>query len=225
MRRFPAPLMVLAGLLMSAQTSWAVQQTFAGASTLSQGFHYSQFVGLSINPGTFFLANGPLGAVDPNSTLTFSAGSLLNVGFVVTGTTDVQNLTGGTFTLTNSSAVVLLMGTFTGAQLTTPTPLPQTQASFLTNLLGVNYTGGTYFATSGLTNPGGFSFGLTSVTPPVTLVGPVGSQSFSTFDAAGSGTFSAAQPVPEPVTAALGLTALPALGIWYWMRRKALAAL
>jgi hypothetical protein len=150
----------------------------------------------------------------------------MNVGFVTTGTTDVQNLTGGTFTLTNSSAVVLLTGTFTGATLATPAiPPSQNQASFLTTVLGVNYTGGTYFATSGLTNPGGFSFGLTSVTPPATLLGAPGAQSFSTFDASGSGTFSATVPVPEPVTAALGLTALPALGVWFWMRRKALAAL
>jgi hypothetical protein len=218
-RRFLAPLLAVAGLLMSAQTSLAVQQTFAGASTLTQGFVYTQFVGLTVTNAPVFLANGPLGAVDPNSTFTFSGGSLLNVGFVATGTTDVQNLTGGSFTLTNSSAVVLL---------TTPGSLPQNQASFLTNLLGVTYTGGTYFLSSGLTNPGGFSFGLTSVTPPVTLVGPVGAQSFSSFNAAGSGTFSATAPVPvpEPVTAAMGLTALPALGLWFWMRRKAaLAAL
>jgi len=205
---------------MSAQTSLAVQQTFAGASTLTNGFHYTTGVGggLSITGGTVFLANGPLGAIDPSSTLTFTPGSLVNVGTVVVGPTDVQNLTGGTFTLKNAALVTLLTGTFTGAQLTTPTPLPQTQASFLTNLLGVTYTGGTYFATSGLNNPGGFSFGLTSATPPVNLAGGF----FTTFDAAGSGTFSADAPsVPEPATVALGMIALPALGFWFWKRRNA----
>jgi hypothetical protein len=227
MRRFLAPIIALGGLLLGAQSSLAVQSTFAtasGSGTIAQqstAFTYTTGAGggLSITPARTFLVSGP-GAIDPlDNGATISFTGLNNVGTVVTGPTDTQALSGGTFTILGSAAQVLLTGSFTGATLSTATPLPQSQASFLTTVLGVTYSGGAYFTASGLTNPGGFSFGLTSATPPVNLSGGF----FTSFTAGGTGSFSAetpAPPVPEPATVALGFTALPALGIWFWKRRN-----
>jgi hypothetical protein len=224
MRRFIAPLIALAGMLLSAQVSKAAQTTFAGATANgSTAFTYTtgSAGGLTIAAASTFtgLYTLPPGSADLNATLAFTG--LANSG-VVTGTTPnfTQALTGGTFTLTSASSVVLLSGSFTGASLQAITPPANSQANFLTTVLGVTYSGGTYFAASGLQNPGGFSFGLTSVNPTVTVLG---TGYFNSFAAGGSGTFSAATPtppVPEPMTAAAGLMGLPVLALWALKRKQ-----
>ena len=73
-----------------------------------------------------------------------------------------------------------------------------TTASITNSVNNVTYTGGTYYAASGLTNPGSFSISMTSVTP-----GPSVSGGYLTgFTAGGTSTFSAQAPstVPEPAT-------------------------
>jgi hypothetical protein len=221
MRRFLVPLVALACMLFTAQVSKAVQTTFAGATAIgSSAFTYTtgSAGGLTITPASTFIGSFllPPGSVDPGSTLAFTG--LANSGTVTSAAgVFTQNLTGGTFTLTNASSVVTLAGTFTGATLSANSPLPNSQASFLTTVLGVNYTGGTYFTSSGLANPGGFSFGLTSVTPAVN----VSAGYFTSFVAGGSGTFSAGSTsVPEPMTAAAGLMGLPVLAVWAKRRIK-----
>jgi hypothetical protein len=209
-------------MLFTAQVSKAVQTTFAGATAIgSSAFVYTTGSGggLSIAPLSTFNESYliPPGSVDAGATLALTG--LANSGVVVTSAgVSTQTLTGGTFTLTNASSVVTLSGTFTGATLSANAPLPSSQASFLTTVLGVNYTGGTFFTASGLTNPGGFSFGLTSVTPAVNVSGGF----FTSFVAGGSGTFSAAPStsVPEPMTAAAGLMGLPTLALWAKKRRQ-----
>jgi hypothetical protein len=224
MRRFLVPLVALACMLFTAQVSKAVQTTFAAATAIgSSAFVYTTGVGggLSIAPASVFTGQfnefAP-GIIDPLST--FAVTGLVNTGIVSTlGGVSTQTLTGGSFTLTNASSVVTLSGTFTGATLSANAPLPSSQASFLTTVLGVTYTGGTYFAASGLSNPGGFSFGLTSVTPAVSVAG---TGYFTSFVAGGAGTFSAGPTtsVPEPMTAAAGLMGLPVLALWAKKRIK-----
>jgi hypothetical protein len=235
LRKVFAPLAVLACFALVAQSSLAAQSTFAATTAnganISTAFTYTTGAagGLTIASGSTFLSSSTGFIPDAAATLAFTG--LANTGTVVTGvSTDVQNLTGGTFTLKAGNGVtVLLSGTFTGAQLVATLPLPESQANFLTNVLGVNYTGGSYFTASGLVNPGGFSFGLTSINPPVTLLG---TGYFSSFSAGGSGTYSATIPdgvippgVPLPRGAALGLAALPALALCIRMRRKSAISL
>jgi hypothetical protein len=228
LRKVFAPLAALACFALAAQSSSAAQQTFAATTAdganISTAFSYTTGPagGLTIAPLSTFLASSTGFVPDASATLVFTG--LANTGTVTVGPTDVQNLTGGTFLLKAGDGVtVLLSGTFTGAQLVATPPLPESQANFLTNVLGVTYTGGNYFTASGLINPGGFSFGLTSITPPVTLLG---TGYFSSFSAGGSGTYSATiNPgggggVPLPHGAALGLAALPALALCVRMRRK-----
>lgn len=228
LRKVFGALAAIACFALAAQSSLAAQSTFASTTAdganISTAFTYTTGPagGLTIAPGSTFLSNSTGFIPDAAATLTFTG--LANTGTVITGvSTDVQNLTGGTFTLKAGNGVtVLLSGTFTGAQLVATLPLPESQANFLTNVLGVNYTGGSYFTASGLVNPGGFSFGLTSINPPVTVVGGF----FTSFSAGGSGTYSATIPdgtgggVPLPRGAALGLVALPALGLCIRMRGK-----
>ncbi len=191
MRRFLASFVALAGLVLAAPVCRAGQTTFAGVTAMgSSAFVYTPGIngGLAIADGSSFIALFlfPPGYVDVGSK--FSLTNFHNSGTVVAVSGNYeQPLTGGDFALTSAGGVDLLSGNFSSAELLATDPLPNSQGSFLTTILGVNYTGGTYFTDSGLSTPGGFSFGLTSVSPALT----VSNGYFTPFVAGGSGTFSA----------------------------------
>jgi hypothetical protein len=186
-----------------AMPSQAQQTTFAsitGAGTGSSTvFTYTSGPGggFSITPGSSFeatyLLNPPSALFGQSVTFT----GLQNVGTVTgAGTTAspyTQALSGGTFTIGPG----LLTGTFSGGHLLDATSGAGT-ASLIDQLNNVTYTGGTYFTQSGLQNPGAFSISLTSVNPTISVTGGY----INSFQAAGTGTFSATSPtsVPEPAS-------------------------
>jgi hypothetical protein len=147
-------------------------------------------------------------------------------------------------TLTIHPGDTLLSGTYDGSTLaaTIPGGGSSTTASVRETLNGLNYTSSVFFnlaQANGLTNPGAFSFDLTSVattsgastpsgTAPYITVN-AGGTAFNPFTAGGSGTFSASQRVntgvPEPGTyAAFLVGGLGVLGLMVGARKRGMVA-
>ena len=184
------------------QATFAVVSAGGTATQASVALTYTGGAGgnFSTTPGAVFSGLSG-GAYDPGSILTFT-------GFVATGpaTGDGssgnpynQGLGAGTFDLSNAG-VELLTGTFTGGNVLTVIS-GSTTAGITNTVNNVTYTGGKYFLSSGLLNPGSFSTTMSSVSPSPTI----GDDGYLTgFTAAGATTFSATTPaaVPEPATVA-----------------------
>lgn len=211
-----------AGLAVIAATGASAQQlTFASATgtgnPAAQSVVFTYTGGANgqfkTTPGALFSTTSyPFS--DPTTTLAFT-GFSASAPVLGTGTTSSpyqQPLSGGTFTLTGSGGADLLDGTFTDGNLLSVIS-SGTTASITNSVNGVTYTGGSYFNSSGLFNPGSFSISMTSVAPAPTVVNGY----LSAFQAGGTSTFSASKtlaPVPEPATTVpfvlggLGLLAL-----------------
>lgn len=213
---------MIGALVTVAATSIALSapanaQTFATIQSKNGTTPFSYVTGaaggLNISTSaTVFLANSSL-PVTPQVDATVVFTGLNNVG-TVSGIE--QTLSGGTFTITqNGGGPVLLQGTFTGATLFAVGP---TGGVFQSTMQSVTYTGGTYFAASGLDNPGNLSFNFTSVSPTPTIVGGY----YTNFNASGSGTFSASlAAVPEPGEyAVMGMAGLTVCGLIVRARRR-----
>ena len=202
---------------MAATGASAQQQTFASASGFggdtSTVFTYTggQFGQFTTTAGATFLASSGSN-VNANTIMTFSG---FQASAPVTGTGSSsdpykQVLGGGTFSL-KSGTLDLLDGSFTGGNLLSAFSSGST-ASITNSVNGVTYTGGSYFASSGLLNPGSFSVSMTSVSPAPS----VSNGYLNGFTAGGTSTFSAtkATTVPEPASVVpfllggLGLMAL-----------------
>lgn len=217
-----AGMIAAAGLAVATATGASAQQlTFASAT--GTGNPAAQSVVFTYTGG----ANGKFmttpGALFSTTSYPFSdsAATLNFTGFnatapvMGTGTTNdpyQQLLGGGTFTLTGTGGTDLLDGSFTGGNLLSVIS-SGTTASITNSVNGVTYTGGSYFNSSGLFNPGSFSISMTSVAPAPTVVNGY----LSAFQAGGTSTFSASKslaPVPELSTTVpfvlggLGLLAL-----------------
>ena len=162
-------------------------------------FTYTSGSGFAVNAGSTFIDSYTLSPVTVSFPATLTFTGLSDVGNVVNlgGSEYGQTLSGGTFLMTDSSGT-LLSGTFSEALLTGT--IGNNQGSVKTQFEDVVYDSTPYFVKSGLSDPGGLSFDLTSVTPSFGLT-PAGTK-FESFGAAGSGTFSAtpATTVPEPGT-------------------------
>lgn len=186
----------------SAQSQTTFASTTGAGPSASNCFTYTGASGFSITPGATF--TGQLLSNPPGQYPTaLSFVGLNNVGDVTgTGTTADpfnQLLSGGSFTLTaNGGADLLLAGMFGGGNLLVGTT-GSTATTLSNNLTNVVYTGGSYFTTSGVGNPGSFSLSMTSVAPAVGVT----NGHFNDFKAGGTGTFSGTTPssvVPEPAT-------------------------
>ena len=208
-----------AGILAMAATGAVAQQvTFASASgfggNTSTVFTYTggQFGQFTTTSSATFLASSGSN-VDPGAILTFQ-GFQADAQVTGTGTQNdpfKQALSGGSFSL-KSGTTDLLDGTFTSGNLLSAFSSGST-ASITNSVNGVTYTGGSYFAQSGLFNPGSFSVSMTSVAPAPTITNGY----LDAFTAGGTSTFSASSApaaVPEASTSVtfilggLGLLAL-----------------
>jgi hypothetical protein len=227
--------LITAAVSLTAMTAMtgaaqAQQVTFSSATgTSNTAFTYYNGIGdapgnngFSITPGQVFTGQGNFPfRLDPGSILDFTPDSFANEGNLMAGgmaNEFVQNLSGGAFTLTSSGGQLLLAGTFTDANLFGT--VGQSNGAFRVSLGDVNYQDGAYFSTSGLVNPGEFSFGLTGITP--VLTGAVGGR-FNDFTAGGTGTFSATagNPIPEPSEwLAMGMAAVSVGGLMLRARRR-----
>ena len=212
-----------AGLTALAATGAMAQQaTFASATgtgpiaAQSTVFTYTggpngQF---TTSPGALF-ASASFPASD-TAILTFTG---FSTSGTATGTGTLadpfkQGLGGGTFSLKSTSGADLLDGTFSGGNLLSAITSSSSTASITDSVNGVTYTGGSYFANSGLLNPGAFSISMTSVAPAPSVTNGY----LNGFTAGGTSTFSATLPqataVPEPASVVpfllggLGLMAL-----------------
>jgi len=220
---------------MSGTAHAQVQQNFASLTTVGAGantaFTYTSGVGFAVTPGqasSFFSNFLPTGAQVLPTTFTLTGAT--NVGTLIAPLpgNDIytQNLSGGTFSLTGPGGAVLLTGTYTNSVLTgSITAPPSPSASYRTELLGVTYTGGSYFTASGLVNPGSFSFGLNAIqtiggSPGLQLA--AGGTQFASFTAGGTGLFSAtAAAVPEPSEwVAMGMAATSIGGLMFRAKLK-----
>ena len=185
------------------------QATFAsgtgGGTVLQQSVVFTYTGGangkFTTTSGAFF-AGQSSPAYDPNSILTFTGfgASGAATGDGSTANPYTQGLGAGTFDL-SKSGTELLTGTFSGGNILT-VATGSTTSSITNTVNNVTYTGGTYFANSGLLNPGSFSISMTSVSPSPVIGGD---GYLSQFTAGGTGTFSATLPstaVPEPATVA-----------------------
>lgn len=213
-----------ASLLAAASSAAMAQQiTFASASgsgspaAQSVVFTYSggpngQF---TTNPSAIFLA-GSYPSTDPGASLTFT-------GFTTTGMATgagtaidpyKQELSSGTFLLKSATGTDLLSGSFGSGDILTAA-LPGATTSSITNQVNnvVYDSTSSYFAASGLDNPGSFSLQMTSFAPQPSLTNGY----LNSFTAGGGATFSAQtipSAVPEPATVVpflfggLGLLAL-----------------
>lgn len=194
---------VAVAVTLAAPSHAQGQQTFASITGAGAGssnvFTYNSGAagGFSITPGAQFLASFlPTFTTNGPATVTFTG--LTNVG-TVSGAGTVSNpytqeLSGGSFDVVSGGST-LLTGTFGGGNLLEGVSGASTAA--ITNQLNnVTYTGGSYFTSSGLSNPGSFSISMTSVTPAVGVSGGY----INSFKAGGTGTFSATSAVPEPAT-------------------------
>jgi hypothetical protein len=207
-----------------AAPSMATSSTFASTGTLVNAFSYSRStpggVTITASGNNKFNSTGPA-SVDLNGTLVFTG--LANIGSAtVSGLSVDQALTGGTFTLKDASNVVLLSGTFTGADLTGTTG---TKSAFM-QFANVTFTGGSYWTTAqnvfGYSNPGDFNLSLISSTNLSTsTVGGV--TRFVSFIASGSGQFAADQLVPEPAAVLPFLFGVLGLGALVLRKRRSLA--
>ena len=205
LNKMTAGMVAAAGLALMAATGASAQQlTFASAT--GTGNPAAQSVVFTYTGG----ANGQFtttpGALFSTTSYPFSdsAATLAFTGFNATapvmGAGSASNpyqqpLGGGTFTLTGSNGADLLDGKFTGGNLLSVIS-SGTTASITNSVNGVTYTGGSYFNSSGLFNPGSFSISMTSVAPAPTVVDGY----LSAFQAGGTSTFSASKtlaPVPE----------------------------
>jgi len=129
-----------------------------------------------------------------------------------------QGLGGGTFSLKSTSGADLLDGNFGGGNLLTAFDSSSSTASITDSVNGVTYTGGSYFANSGLLNPGAFSISMTSVAPTPTITNGY----LSAFKAGGTTTFSATVPQPAAVPEAGTIVpfAIGSLGLLALIVRK-----
>ena len=193
---------------MAATGAMAQQATFASATgtgpiaNQSTVFTYSGGAN-----GVFRTTGGALfnASSFPNAntaTLTFTG---FGASGMATGNGSIsdpfkQILSGGTFSLKDStSGADLLDGTFSGGNLLSAIANSSSTASITETANGVTYTGGSYFADSGLFNPGAFSISMTSVAPAPTITNGY----LDAFQAGGTSTFSASTTpaaVPEAGT-------------------------
>jgi len=220
-----------ATISLAAMTGAQAQQvTFASATgTTNTAFTYYNGIGdapgnngFSVTANQVFTGQGNFPfRLDPGSILDFTPDSFTNENFLTAGAQPnelVQNLSGGAFTLTSSGGQLLLSGSFTDANLFGT--VGASNGSFRVALGDVIYNGGVYFNTSGLENPGEFSFGLTGITP--VLTGVVGGR-FNDFTAGGTGVFSATagNPIPEPSEwLAMGMAATSVGGLMFRAKLK-----
>ena len=154
----------------------------------------------SIFLGTFL----PTAATNAPATLTFTGFSASGqaTGDGSSANPYNQGLGAGTFSLADASNT-LLTGTFTGGNVLTVI-YGSTTAGITNTVNNVTYTGGSYFLSSGLLNPGSFSTTMVTVSPSPTVSSEDGY--LTAFTAGGSSVFSATVPrvstVPEPATVA-----------------------
>jgi hypothetical protein len=195
----------------STLTLSGLQNTGTFTSTTSGGAttYVQPLTGSSSTPNGFLLTYS--GA---NTTVTAANGTLINL----------------------TTGEDLLSGTYDGSTLaaTIPTGGSTTTASVRETLNGLQYNGGLFFnlaQSAGLTNPGAFSFDLTSVATiggPATISINTGGTGFNPFTAGGAGTFSAFRPtanVPEPGTyAAFLVGGLGVLGLMVGARKRSMVA-
>lgn len=188
--------------------SMAQQLTFASASgSGSPTAQSTVFTYTGGSTGQFTTTLGSLfsadsfPASDSGATLTFTG---FSASAIVTGAGTALNpykqaLGNGTFLLKSSTNVDLLSGSFGGGNILSAATSSST--SSITNTVNnVVYDSiGTYFAASGLLNPGSFSISMTSVAPAPSVSGNY----LNGFTAGGTSTFSATKApttVPEPAT-------------------------
>ncbi len=222
-----------AAALMGASVapSMAQQQTFAsvtgtglGGQTASTVFTFGGGAGgaFSTNAGSVFNASFlPTGVVN-QATFTLTG---LNVTTAATGAGTSadpfgESLLGGSFLITQNGTGTVLLSGMVGLGNTLSAVNGASTAGITANLSNVTFTGGTYFAMSGLQNPGSLSFSLTSVNPTISLTGGF----INGFTAGGTGTFSASpgrpNVVPEPSTyATFGLAGFGLLGLMVRARK------
>jgi len=152
---------------------------------------------------------------------TLALTGLANTGFADnggSGTNWNQALTRGTIHLFDKNSMLLLIGTFTGANMLGNVDGTNPDASV--NMTGVVFTGGAYWTEAlieGFGPPSALTFTLIS-TAPLAITNNAGNNSFNSFVGGGTGTFSASftppPGVPEPASflpftlGALGLIAL-----------------
>lgn len=208
---------------IAASAAMAQQITFASASgsgspaQQSVVFTYTggangQF---TTSPGAVFLA-GSYPSTDPGASLTFTGFSAAGTATGAGTAADPykQGLSSGTFSLKSASGQSLLSGSFGSGDILTAALPGATTASITNQVNNVVYDStSSYFAASGLYNPGSFSIQMTSFAPQPSLTNGY----LNGFTAGGGATFSAntvPAPVPEPATVApflvggLGLLAL-----------------
>ena len=211
---------------MAATGAMAQQATFASATGTgpisSQSTVFTYTGGAN---GVFRTTGGALfnAASFPNAntaTLTFTG---FGASAMATGTGTIadpfqQILGGGTFSLKDSTTGAdLLDGSFTGGNLLSAIANSSSTASITETANGVTYTGGSYFADSGLFNPGAFSISMTSVAPAPTITDGY----LDAFQAGGTSTFSATTTPPEVPEASTGVTfVLGGLGLLALVVRK-----
>lgn len=225
--------------VLSAPSQAQDQSTFASVTgsgvTRNMAFTYTGGVGggVMITPGAQFRSEF-LPTSDTVFPVTFNVIGLQNVGTVTGGILGMdgtlspynQQLSGGSFSIiSDATGENLLSATFSDGDLLTGTSGAST-TSITNKFNNVIYNGGTYFAQSGLFNPGSFSLSMTSVTPAVSSNGSY----LNDFQAAGTGTFSASTvppAVPEPASAipfAMGGLGLLALGLRARKARRTVGA-
>lgn len=216
--------MSTAGLMAIASNAAMAQQiTFASASgsgnppQQSVVFTYTggangQF---TTSPGAIFLA-GSYPSTDPGASLTFTGFSAAGTATGAGTAADPfkQGLSSGSFSLKSAAGQSLLSGTFGSGDILTAALPGATTASITNQVNNVVYDStSSYFAASGLYNPGSFSIQMTSFAPQPS----VSNGYLNGFTAGGGATFSAngaPAPVPEPATVVpflfggLGLLAL-----------------
>jgi len=186
--------------------------TFAGYSMLPAAFTYDGSKLIVTAAGNNTVSSTTIfGGNDVGDTLSFSAGSLVNIGTLqASGFGSSQLLTGGSFSL-KQGINTLLTGTFDLSVLQAIPNLNQKFASL--GFVNVAFTGGSYWTTATsqvppFFNPGDISISLLSTTA-ITSNGT----NFDPFNASSSGTFSA-ENSPEPasvITFAFGAIGLVAL--------------
>lgn len=213
-----------AGLMtIAANAAMAQQTTFASASgsgSPAQQTVVFTYTGgangqFTTSPGAIFLA-GSYPATDPGASLTFTGLSATGTAFGAGTVTDPfkEALSSGAFSLKSAAGQSLLSGTFGSGELLTAAMPGASTASITTQVDNVVYdSSSSYFAASGLYNPGSFSIQMTSFAPQPSVTNGY----LDSFTAGGGATFSASSapaPTPEPATivpfvfGGLGLLAL-----------------
>ena len=188
---------------MAAAGAMAQQATFASATGTGP---------IAAQSTVFTYTGGPNGQFTTSPGALFASASfpasdtaiLSFTGFSTSGTATgtgtladpfKQGLGGGTFSLKSTSGADLLDGTFGGGNLLSAISASSSTASITDSVNGVTYTGGSYFADSGLLNPGAFSISMTSVAPAPAVTNGY----LNGFTAGGTSTFSATLPQPAAV--------------------------